>query len=72
VEDMRFSGPGCAISRASGSILTEFIKGKEISKIRKMTEEEFLGMVGVELTPVRKKCALLSLRVLKKGFENLK
>jgi nitrogen fixation NifU-like protein len=69
IDDIKFSGPGCAISRASGSILSEFVKGKKLGDVKKIKEDELLKMLGIELTPVRKKCALLSLRVLKKSLK---
>ncbi|OGI15708.1 SUF system NifU family Fe-S cluster assembly protein [Candidatus Micrarchaeota archaeon RBG_16_49_10] len=69
IDDIRFSGPGCAISRASGSMLSELVKGKKISDIKKIKDDDLIGMMGIELTPIRRKCALLSLRVLKNGLE---
>ena len=44
IEDLSFEGEGCAISLASASILTELVKGKDLSFIKKITEE-FLNML---------------------------
>lgn len=69
IGDIKFNGPGCAISRASGSMLSEFVKGKTLEEVKKMTEDELVEMMGIDLTPVRKKCAFLALRVLKKNLK---
>jgi len=67
VKDVRYSGQGCAISQASASMLTELVKGKNLDEVRKISKEEVLGLIGGELSAVRLKCALLSLKVLKTG-----
>lgn len=67
VEDVRFSGNGCSISMASASMLTEHIKGKSLDELKKLTREDILEDLGIELGPVRLKCALLALKVLKGG-----
>jgi nitrogen fixation NifU-like protein len=60
-----FSGRGCAISQASASMLTEAILGKTVDEVKQMGKGDILDMLGIELGPVRLKCALLSLKVLK-------
>ena len=70
VRDVRFNGQGCAISQASASMLTELVKGKTIDDVRKTSKEEILSLVGGQLSAVRLKCALLSLKVLKTGVYN--
>ncbi len=67
VQEARFSGKGCAISQASADLLVEMIHGKTLDEVRAMTKEELLDMLGIELGPVRLKCALLSLKVVKAG-----
>tara|TARA_B100000745_G_scaffold71656_1_gene42959 strand:- start:359 stop:745 length:387 start_codon:yes stop_codon:yes gene_type:complete len=62
-----FSGQGCAISQASASMLMEEIQGKTLDDIKKYTREDILEMLGIELGPVRLKCAMLALKVLKVG-----
>ncbi|MEM0163966.1 MAG: SUF system NifU family Fe-S cluster assembly protein [Thermoplasmata archaeon] len=69
VEDVKFYGKGCAISQASASILTELIKGKTIEELNNFKSEDLLKELGITLTPVRLKCALLSYEVLKRGIE---
>ena len=64
---LAWSGEGCAISQASASMLGETLVGKTLEEARAMTKEDVLEMLGIELGPVRLKCALLSLKVLKVG-----
>jgi nitrogen fixation NifU-like protein len=61
VRDVAFTGRGCAISQASASLLTDEIKGKTVEEVEKMTPEDLLDLIGVEISPARLKCALLSL-----------
>ena len=67
ITEAAFSGEGCAISQASADLLTESIIGKSLDEVRKLTKEDVLDLLGIELSPVRLKCALLSLKVLKAG-----
>ncbi len=70
VKDVKFNGQGCAISQASASMLTELVKGKTVDDVRKISKEDVLSLIGGQLTAVRLKCALLSLKVLKTGVYN--
>ncbi|VVB65394.1 Iron-sulfur cluster assembly scaffold protein IscU 2 [Candidatus Gugararchaeum adminiculabundum] len=65
LEDIKFSGDGCAISLSSASILTEMVKGKPLDEILKIDKKKLLGELGIDPGPSRIKCALLSLKVLK-------
>ncbi|MCK4800412.1 MAG: SUF system NifU family Fe-S cluster assembly protein [Anaerolineales bacterium] len=67
VTEAVFSGEGCAISLASADLLLESIIGKTIEELKETTKEDILDMLGIELGPVRLKCALLPLKVLKAG-----
>ncbi len=71
VSDARFQGHGCAISQASADLLLESIIGKSIDDVKKMGKQDILDMLGIDLGPVRLKCALLSLKVLKAGVYGL-
>ena len=71
IEDARFSGHGCAISQASADLLLEHIQGKTLDEVKALTKEDILDLLGIELGPVRLKCALLSLKVLKAGVYGL-
>jgi len=68
VKDIKFTGQGCAISQASASMLTELIKGKSLDEVRKISKEDVLSLIGGQLSAVRLKCALLSLKVMKTGL----
>ena len=67
VKEAAFSGHGCAISQASADLLLESIIGKTIEEIKTLGKKDILENLGIELGPVRLKCALLSLKVLKAG-----
>jgi nitrogen fixation protein NifU and related proteins len=71
IEDVRFSGVGCSISRAAASMLTEEVKGKTLEEVKAIGRDEVLEMLGIELGPVRLKCALLALKTLKVGVYGL-
>ncbi len=66
-----FSGRGCAISQASADMLTESIVGKTLEEVKQLAKDDILDLLGIELGPVRMKCALLSLKVLKAGAYGL-
>ncbi len=65
VEEVGFEGRGCAISQAATSMLTDLVKGRTAQEIAAMPKEELLDELGIPLTPVRLKCAILGLGVLK-------
>jgi nitrogen fixation protein NifU and related proteins len=71
VSEARFDGHGCAISQASADLLIESIIGKSLDEVKMLNKDAILDMLGIELGPVRLKCALLSLKVLKAGVYGL-
>ena len=71
VMEAAFDGHGCAISQASADLLLESIVGKPLEEIKEMNREAILDLLGIEMGPVRMKCALLSLKVLKAGVYGL-
>jgi len=71
VSEAAFDGHGCAISQATADLLLESIQGKTLDEIKAMTRDDLLELLGIELGPVRLKCALLSLKVLKAGVYGL-
>ena len=48
-------------------MLIEDIQGKSLEEIKEYSRDDILDMLGIELGPVRLKCAMLSLKVLKVG-----
>jgi nitrogen fixation NifU-like protein len=71
VKDVRFSAVGCAISKASASMLTDLLVGQTLGEIKDLTNEDVIDELGIELGPVRLKCALLPLKVVKVGAYGL-
>jgi nitrogen fixation NifU-like protein len=71
VSEVAFDGHGCAISQASADLLAESIIGKSLDEVKALKKEDILEMLGIDLGPVRLKCALLSLKVLKAGVYGL-
>ena len=71
IEEISFTGDGCAISQASASLLTEKIKGKTIEEVKKINQEEVFGLLGIPISHARTKCALLSLKILHHAVEEM-
>ncbi len=72
IEEVKFRGRGCAISQAATSMLTGIVQGRTAAEIARMPREELLDEIGIPLTPVRLKCALLGLGVLKVALHRSK
>ncbi len=72
IEDVMFEGRGCAISQAATSMLMELVKGRKAHEIAALPKDELLEEIGIPLTPVRLKCALLGLGVLKVALHRSK
>ena len=72
IDEIKFSGRGCAISQAATSMLTEMVQGRKASEIAAMPRDELLEEIGIPLTPIRLKCALLGLGVLKVALHKAK
>ena len=65
-----FTGRGCAISQASASLLTDEVKGKEVDAAAAMKASDVLDLLGIEISPARMKCALLSLETLQGALDS--
>ena len=72
IEEVKFSGRGCAISQAATSMLTEMVTGRKATEIATLPKDELLEEIGIPLTPVRLKCALLGLGTLKVALHKAK
>jgi nitrogen fixation NifU-like protein len=70
VEDVAFTGRGCAISQASASMLTDDIRGRTIAELEGLRSDDVLGLLGIEISPARLKCALLSLETLQHALRD--
>jgi nitrogen fixation NifU-like protein len=71
IKDARFSAVGCAISKASASMLSDLIIGRTLEEIQGLSKEDVIDELGIDLGPVRLKCALLPLKVVKVGAYGL-
>ena len=72
IDDVKFSGRGCAISQAATSMLMEMTRGRTAQQVAELDKEELLAEIGVPLTPVRLKCAMLGLTTLKVALHKAK
>ena len=72
IDEVKFSGRGCAISQASTSMLMEMVQGRKADEIAALPKEKLLEEIGIPLTPIRLKCALLGLGVLKVALHRAK
>ena len=65
VADLRFHGQGCAISQAAASMASEELIGMPVAEVGELSAEWVLDLLGIEISPTRRKCALLSLKVMR-------
>jgi nitrogen fixation NifU-like protein len=72
IDEVKFSGRGCAISQAATSMLMDMATGRTASEVATMDKEELLDEIGIPLTPVRLKCAMLGLTTLKVALHKAK
>jgi nitrogen fixation NifU-like protein len=72
IDEVKFSGRGCAISQAATSMLTELVQGRSATEVATLPRDALLDEIGIPLTPVRLKCALLGLSTLKLALHKAK
>ena len=72
IRQVMFEGRGCAISQAATSMLTELVAGRTAAEVAALPKEDLLEEGGIPLTPIRLKCALLGLGVLKVALHKAK
>jgi nitrogen fixation protein NifU and related proteins len=72
IDEVKFSGRGCAISQAATSMLTEMVQGKKATEVAALDKDELLDEIGIPLTPIRLKCAMLGLTTLKVALHKAK
>ena len=72
IDEIGFEGRGCAISQAATSMLTEMVKGRKATEVAALPKEDLLEEIGIPLTPIRLKCAILGLGVLKVALHRAK
>src|SRR6266540_5004590 len=71
VERVGFTGRGCAISQASASLLTDEVKGKPLAEVAALRSDDVLDLLGIDISPARLKCAILSLETLQHALADL-
>ncbi|MBW4435738.1 MAG: iron-sulfur cluster assembly scaffold protein [Pleurocapsa minor GSE-CHR-MK-17-07R] len=64
IEALAWEGEGCAISKASASMLGEMILGKSLDEVRAISKQDVFDLIGIPLSMNRVKCGLLSLKAL--------
>ena len=69
IVDIAFSGDGCAISQASASMLTSDLEGRTVEELLAMDRDDVVEMLGVDISPMRIKCAVLAEKVAQDGAE---
>ncbi len=70
VDEVAFTGRGCAISQASASMLTDRIRGLPLAEVAKIGRQDVMDDLGIEISPARLKCALLSVETLRRALED--
>ena len=65
VADLRFHGQGCAISQAAASIVSDELIGKPVDELPELSADWLIDLLGIDISPTRRKCALLSLKVMR-------
>lgn len=69
IEEVAFTGDGCAISLASASMLSETLEGMAIDDLLEMDRDDVIDLLGVDISPMRVKCAVLAEKVAQDGYE---
>jgi nitrogen fixation protein NifU and related proteins len=72
IDEVKFKGRGCAISQAATSMLMEMVRGRSATEVATLPRDELLEEIGIPLTPIRLKCALLGLSTLKLALHKAK
>ena len=72
IKALSFEGLGCAISQASASLLAEYLQGKTVGDIVRLSERDIYSLLGITISHTRTKCALLSLHTIQKGVQEMK
>ena len=72
IDEIKFAGRGCAISQAATSMLTEMVQGRTATEVATLDKDELLDEIGIPLTPVRLRCAMLGLTTLKVALHKAK
>ena len=69
VTEIGWQGEGCSISQVGASLLSEHVKGKSKAELKKLTSEEVMQLLGLQLNPTRLRCLLLTFEALQKSLD---
>ena len=69
IEHVAFQGDGCAISQAAASMLSQELNGMAVEQLKEMDRDDIIDMLGVDISPMRVKCAVLAEKVAQDGLE---
>jgi nitrogen fixation NifU-like protein len=69
IERVAFKGDGCAISQAAASMLSEKLVGMSVDELQAMDRDDITDMLGVDISPMRIKCAVLAEKVAQDGAD---
>lgn len=69
IEHVAFRGDGCAISQAAASMLSKKLQGMETDTLAEMDRDDIVDMLGVDVSPMRIKCAVLAEKVAQDGMD---
>lgn len=69
VSEARFQGQGCAIAQASADILLSHIQGQTADQVLAMDDDAMVELLGIEVSPMRLKCAILGLVIVQDGLK---
>lgn len=67
IEYVSFVGDGCAISQASASLLSQKLPGMSLDELEGMDRDDVTEMLGIDISPMRIKCAVLAEKVAQDG-----
>jgi len=68
IADLRFNGRGCAISQAAASIASEELIGMDLAAAGALEADWMLDLLGIPVSATRRKCALLSLKAVRRAL----
>jgi nitrogen fixation NifU-like protein len=68
IQEIKHETDGCAISTAAVSIATEELEGMGVEKVKGLERDWMIDQLGIEVSPMRVKCAVLGLKTVQKAL----
>lgn len=69
INEIKFSGVGCAISTAASSLLTQKVKNMSVDYVNNLNQEDVIKLLGIPVSPGRIKCATICLDTIKEAMK---